>query len=109
LLLVLSLLAAGCSVTVTTSTTLVGVDDAPEVVKSTFVMVTSRAAALAGQEITRTELLDFARAVCAAGIDDSEDLSDFVEEWAGPDAGTVVTQMWITAGGAATSSFCPGG
>jgi hypothetical protein len=108
LLLVLSLAAAGCSTTSSLPTT-PGVDDAPEIIKNTYLVVSSQAATLAGYDATSSEFLDFARRLCDAGLESEQDLGDFVDDWAGPTADQAVVQMWSTAAGAATSSFCPVG
>ena len=89
-----------------TSTT-VGVDGTSQLIKSTFLTVTRRAAILAGYEATNDQWIEFAREVCAAGMDSSEDLADFVADRAGPNADPAVSQMWSSAADAATSAFCP--
>jgi hypothetical protein len=98
--------ATACS-TSTSTTTRFGVDEAPELIKNTFLTVTRRAATLANYEATNDEWINFAREVCGAGLDSSEDLVEFVGDRAGPDAKPLVRQMWSTAADAATSSFCP--
>ena len=108
LLLVMSLAAAGCSATTSTPTTL-GVDDAPEILRNTYLVVSRQAATLAGYDATSNEFLDFARQLCDAGLESQQGLGDFVDDWAGPTADQAVVQMWSTAAGAATSSFCPVG
>jgi hypothetical protein len=104
LLLVVSM-AAACSTPTTTPTTL-GVDGAPEVIKNTYLVVGRQAATLAGYEATSDQFLGFARALCEAGLESQEDLEDFVDDWAGPQADQAEVQMWSTAAGAATTSFC---
>lgn len=106
LVLIGSLAGGACSISATTSTTS-GVDGAPDLIKSTFLTVSGSAATLAGYEATGEEWMEFAREVCNAGIGNSEDLADFVADWAGPNAEPAVTQMWSTAAGAATGAFCP--
>ena len=108
LLLAATVITTSCSVDSSTSTRF-GVDDAPELIKTTFLTVTRQAAALAGYQATRDQWMDFAREVCRAGLDSSEAVSDFVGDRAGPGADQALTQMWTTATGAATSSFCPMG
>jgi hypothetical protein len=49
----------------------------------------------------------YAREVCAAGIGSHEELIEFVAERAGSEADPMDVQMWSTAAGAATTSFCP--
>ncbi len=106
LMLIVSMAAAGCSATTSTPTT-VGVDDAPQVIKNTFLVVARQAATLAGYDATSDQFLDFARELCGAGLESQQDLEEFVEDWAGPTANEAVMQVWSTSAGAATSSFCP--
>ena len=106
LLLFMSMATAACSTPTTTPTTL-GVDDAPQVIMNTYLMVGRQAATLAGYEATSDQFLGFARALCDAGLESQEDLEEFVDDWAGPQADPAVLQMWSTAAGAATTSFCP--
>ena len=106
LMLVMSLAAAGCSATTSTPTTL-GVDAAPEILKNTYLVVGSQAAALAGYDATSSEFLDFAGRLCDAGLESQQDLDEFLDDWAGSTADPAVLQMWSTTAGAATSSFCP--
>lgn len=108
LVLVCSLALAACSVSVTSSPTF-GVDGAPGAVKATFLVVGNQASRLAGQELSDEEWIEFARAVCAAGIEGSEGLEDFVSDWAGSNADASVIQMWSTGGNAALTSFCSAG
>jgi hypothetical protein len=108
LLMVTTISVAACSSVVSTSTTL-GVDGAPQLIKSTFLTVARSAATLAGHESTPDQWIEFAREVCAAGMESQEDLDDFVGERTGFNADPAVVQMWTTAAGAATTSFCPMG
>ena len=107
-LVMLSLAIAACSVNVTTSPTF-GVDGAPGAVKATFLVVGNQASRLAGQELSDEDWIEFARAVCAADIEGSEGLEDFVSDWAGSNADASVIQMWSTGGNAALTSFCSAG
>jgi hypothetical protein len=102
------LVVSACSVSVTTSPTF-GVDGAPGAVKATFLVVGNQAARLAGTEVSDEEWIEFARAVCLAELDGSEELAGFVSDWAGPNADGSVIQMWSTAGNAALTSFCATG
>jgi len=106
LALAMTMAVTACSMTTSTPTTL-GVDGAPQIIKSTFLTVSRQAAVLAGYEATSDDFMEFAREVCSAGLNSSEDLVDFVDDWAGSSADQAITQMWTTAAGAATSSFCP--
>ena len=106
MLLVVIVTVSACSIDVTTSVTF-GVDDAPDLVKSAFLTVSRQAARLAGHELSSDQWMEFAREVCAAGIDSSDDLADFVKDRAGSGSDPVVVQMWSTATNAATTSFCP--
>jgi hypothetical protein len=108
LVMVCSLAVAACSVSVTTSPTF-GVDGAPGAIKATFLVVSNQASRLAGSEVSDEEWIEFARAVCAADIEGSEGLEDFVSDWAGSNADASVVQMWSTAGNAALTSFCSSG
>lgn len=108
LLLATTVATTSCSIDSSTSARF-GVDDAPELIKNTFLTVTRQAAVLAGYEATRDQWMDFARDVCRADLDSSEAVSDFVGDRAGPNADQTLMQMWSTATGAATSSFCPMG
>ena len=84
-----------------------GVDEAPQPIKATFLVVSNQAARLAGYDATTGEWMEFARAVCNAGFEDSGDLAAFVDDWVGSNADPEVAQMWSTAASAATTSFCP--
>jgi hypothetical protein len=106
LLLVVSMAAAGCSTPTSTPTTL-GVDDAPAVIKNTYLTVARQASTLAGLDIDNEQWIAFARDLCAARLGSRDELAEYVVDRAGPDADQVERQMWSTAAGAATSSFCP--
>ena len=106
MILIAALAAAACSADSVTPTTL-GVDGAPQLIKSTFLTVTRQASMLAGYDATNDEWLDFAREVCGAGIKSSQDLTDFLADQTGSQADPVIKQMWSTAADAATSAFCP--
>jgi len=106
LLLVVSLAAAACS-TATSPPTTWGVDGAPQIIRNTYLTVSRQAATLAGYDATSDQFLDFARQVCGAGLEGPEDVGNFVSQWAGAKVDQVVLQMWSTAAGAATTSFCP--
>ncbi len=106
LLLVTTLAANACGSGSVTPTTL-GVDDAPQIIKNTFLTVTRQAATLAGYTATSEEWMDFAREVCTAGIKSPEELTEFVNERAGSESDPFLREMWATAAGAATTSFCP--
>jgi hypothetical protein len=106
LVLIAALAAAACSADSVTPTTL-GVDGAPQIIKSTFLTVTRQASMLAGYDATNDEWLDFAREVCSAGIKNSEDLAGFLVDRIGSQADPVIKHMWSTAADAATSAFCP--
>ncbi|MDH3260916.1 MAG: hypothetical protein OEM84_08100 [Acidimicrobiia bacterium] len=108
LLLAVSMAAGACS-TITSTPTTLGVDGAPEIIKNTFLTVARQAATLADYDATNDTFIEFARGVCGAGLDSPEAREDFVAEWAGSNADQAVRQMWSTAAGAATSSFCPAG
>jgi hypothetical protein len=105
---VAALVLSACSVSVTRSPT-VGVDGAPGAIKATFLVVSNQASRLAGFELSDEEWIEFARAVCRAEVRNSEDLENFVDDWAGPDADATIIQMWSTAGNAALTSFCSTG
>ena len=105
-LLVVIVMLSACSMDVTTSVTF-GVDDAPQLVKSAYLTVSRHAARLAGHEVSSEEWMELAREVCEAGIENSEDLSEFVKDRAGSGSDPAIVQMWSTATNAATTSFCP--
>lgn len=105
-LMIVAMAASACSVTSTTPTT-IAVDDAPELIKSMFLTVSRRAAALTGYEATSDEWFDFAREVCASDPGGSDDLAEFVDDWAGSGADQTTVLMWATVADAATTSFCP--
>ena len=106
LLLAATMAVAACS-TNTTSSIRVGVDDAPELFKNTFLTVARQAATLADYEATTDQWMDFAREVCGLGFETSEDLVDFVGDRPRSSTDPLVRQMWSTAADAATTAFCP--
>lgn len=106
IVLLLAISAAACSSFTATPTTL-GVDGAPQIIKNTFLSVSREAATLVGYDATNDTFIEFARAVCGAGLANPQEREDFATDWAGPKADQAVMQMWSTAAHAATSSFCP--
>ncbi|MGZ5383057.1 MAG: hypothetical protein ACXW15_05255 [Acidimicrobiia bacterium] len=106
IVLLLATTATACSSFTTTPTTL-GVDGAPQIIKNTFLTVSRQAASLVNYDATNNTFMEFARAVCDAGLENAQDREDFVADWAGAKADQAVIQMWSTAAQAATSSFCP--
>ena len=108
MLLALAILPTACSIQASTSVRS-GVDEAPQLIKNTFLTVARQAATLADYEATSDQWMDFARQVCEGGFVSAEELSEFVADRAGPSADQAVTQMWSTAASAATSAFCPTG
>ena len=104
--LLLATSATACSSFTTTPTTL-GVDGAPQIIKNTFLSVSREAAMLADYDASNDTFIEFARAVCGAGLESPQDREDFATDWAGPKADQATAQMWSTAAHAATSSFCP--
>ena len=106
LLLVVSMAAAGCATPTSTPTTL-GVDDAPAVIKNTYLTVARQASTLAGIDVDNDQWMAFARDLCAANLESRDELAEYVADQAGSNADQVERQMWSTAAGAATSSFCP--
>jgi len=103
---VLALVVGACSATSTPPTTF-GVDHAPQLLRNTYLTVTREAATLAGYDATDDQWMEFARTVCAAGLETSQDLADFVNQKAGEKATPDLRQMWTTAATAASTSFCP--
>ncbi len=108
LLLAVTLAAGACS-SATASPATWGVDGAPEIIRNTFLVVSREAATLANYDITKDELLAFAREVCDADLGSPADREAFAAGWAGSNADRAELQMWSTAAGAAASSFCPTG
>ena len=105
-LLIVIMAISACSSTTTTPTTM-GVDGAPTLIQEAFLTVTRQAATLAAYDATNDQWMAFAREVCAAGLESSQDLTDYVNEKAGTKSNQDERQMWTTAATAATTSFCP--
>jgi predicted outer membrane protein len=104
--LLLPLVITGCS-TASSPPTTFGVDHAPQLLRNTYLTVTREAATLAGYDATDDQWMEFARTVCTAGLETSQDLADFVDQKAGGKATPDLRQMWTTAATAASTSFCP--
>ena len=104
--LLLPLVIGACSATSSPPTTF-GVDRAPQLLRNTYLTVTRGAATLVGYDATDDQWMEFARTVCAAGLETSQDLADFVDQTAGSSATPDLRQMWTTVATAASTSFCP--